>query len=117
MIPDDWIAHRRSGDRELIGWLRPAGDAWVAVSLLGHDLSEPLDWTDAEEVLDAIGLAWLADVWQLDTVDGPIRVRIAHVAPGELTVHTDDFGAIDVPVDRYDLPWPAPPELRPLGGR
>lgn len=117
MIAADWIEHRRSGDRELVGWIRPAGDAWVAVSLLGHDVSEPDDWLTAEAALDAVGLAWLADVWTLDTIDGPIRVRIAHVAPGELVVHTDDFGAIDVPVERIELPWPAPAALRPLGNR
>lgn len=113
MIPADWIEHRRPGDRELLGWIRPEGDSWVAVSLLGHDVSAAVDWLTAETTLDDLGLRWLADIWTLDTDQGPLRVRIAHLAPGELVVTTDDFGAIDVPVDRFALDWPAPPTLRP----
>lgn len=112
MIPADWIEHRRRDDRELLGWIRPEGNAWVAVSLLGHDVSAAVEWVTAETILDDLGLSWLADVWTLDTDHGPLRVRIAHLAPGELVVTTDDFGAIDVPVDRFALEWPAPPTLR-----
>ncbi len=114
MVPAGWIEHRRAPDGELIGWIRPAGDDWVAVSLLGHDVSGPVDWLAAEHVLDERGLAWLAGVWMLDTEGGPLRVRIVHVAPDGVTVQTDDFGAIDVPVDRFELAWPTPAELRPL---
>ena len=71
------------------------------------------DWAAAEACLDELGLGWLAEVWTLDTDDGPLRVRIVQVAPDGVVVQTDDFGAIDVPVDRYDLPWPSPPELHP----
>lgn len=115
MVPDGWVEHRRVGDREPLGWVRPEGDAWVAVSLLGHDLTGPVDWLDAEEALDAAGLRWLADVWMLERPDGaePLRVRITHVAPDGVVVQTDDFGAIDVAVDVYELPWPAPATLRP----
>ncbi|WP_141930221.1 hypothetical protein [Microbacterium sp. SLBN-146] len=120
MIGADWIPHRRD-DRELLGWIRPEGDDWVAVDLLGREASAPMDWLDAEEVLEAGGLAWLSDVWMLDRTDAaPLRVRIAEVIPpdgaetaGRIVVHTDDFGAIDVPVTRIHLPWPAPAALRP----
>ncbi|MEK8225110.1 hypothetical protein NKG05_01620 [Oerskovia sp. M15] len=45
----------------------PAGGrGWVAVSLLGHDLTGAVDWLDAEEALDSTGLSWLADVWMLE---------------------------------------------------
>jgi hypothetical protein len=115
MAPQEWIEHRRVGDREPLGWLRPQGDAWVAVSLLGRDLTGPVDWLEAEQALDAAGLAWLADVWMLDRPDGaePLRVRIVHVATDGVVVQTDDFGAIDAPVEVYELPWPAPAALRP----
>ena len=118
-IPADWTAHRRD-DRELLGWIRPDGDAWVAVDLLGREVTPPVEWLDAEDALEARGLAWLAEVWMLETPDGAIRVRIAEIAPpakpgesGLVVVHTDDYGAIDVPYTRHDLPWPAPVELRP----
>lgn len=114
MLPADWIAHRRPDDREPLGWLRPDGDAWVAVSLIGRELSGPVDWTTAEEALEEVGLSWMADVWMLERPDGdPLRVRLVEVTPDGVLVQTDDFGAIDVPVERFELPWPAPAELRP----
>ena len=97
-----------------MGWIRPDGDAWVAVSLLGRELTGPVDWLEAEEALDGLSLAWLADVWMLEQEDAPpLRVRLVEVTPDGVVVQTDDFGAIDVPVERYDLPWPPPPTLRP----
>jgi coenzyme F420-0:L-glutamate ligase/coenzyme F420-1:gamma-L-glutamate ligase len=113
-LPPGWIEHRRPGDREHVGWIRPDGEDWVAVSLLGHDVSDPVDWVAAEEALDETGLSWLADVWMLER-DGedPLRVRLVEVTPEHVVVQTDDFGAIDAPVERYELPWPAPSRLRP----
>ncbi|MFD6177204.1 MULTISPECIES: hypothetical protein [unclassified Isoptericola] len=113
-VPADWIEHRRPEDREAVGWLRPDGDDWVAVSLLGRDVSGPLDWSDAEEALEETGLRWMADVWMLERDDDePLRVRLVEVTPGRVVVQTDDFGAIDAVVTRYELPWPAPGALRP----
>ncbi len=49
----------------------------------------------------------------------PLRVKLVEVTPGRVgepghvVVQTDDFGAIDVPVERIELPWPAPATLRP----
>ncbi len=112
-VPEGWFPHRRD-DGELLGWVRAEGDAWVAVSLLGRDVSEPVEWHEAEESLDALGLSWLAEVWTLERRgEAPLRVRIADVRPGRVVVQTDDFGAVDVAVERLVLPWPAPAELRP----
>jgi hypothetical protein len=115
VIGDDWTAHRRE-DGELVGWIIPSGDAWIAVDLFGHEVSGPLDWLDAEAVLEARGISWLADIWMLEpeTTDaGPLRVRIVEVTPERVVVQTDDYGAIDAPVERFELPWPAPVRLRP----
>jgi hypothetical protein len=113
MLPAGWIPHRRPHDHEPVGWIRPEGDDWVAVSLLGRDLTGPVDWLGAEEALEEAGLTWLADVWVLELADEPVRVRIVEVSPDGVVVQTDDLGAIDVAVERYALPWPAPAELRP----
>jgi hypothetical protein len=119
--PDpSWIPHRRGTDRELIGWIRPEGDEWVAVSLFGEDVSGPLEWVDAEEALEAVGLAWLAEPWMLEREGRePVRVRIVDVSPatadareGRVVVKTEDYGAIDVPYETIELPWP-PVGLRP----
>ncbi|WP_291036668.1 hypothetical protein [Herbiconiux sp.] len=44
---------------------------------------------------------------------GDLRVRITEVSTERIRVKKDDFGAIDVPMLEYVLPWPMPPELRP----
>lgn len=114
MIPPDWTPHRRPEDRELLGWIRPEGDGWVAVSLLGRELAAPTEWLDAEAVLEHTGLGYLAGVWCLEgAAPGPLRVRLIEVTPERITVKTEDYGAIDVPVDRFELPWPAPASLQP----
>ncbi|WP_243075353.1 hypothetical protein [Microbacterium sp. SS28] len=118
MIPADWTAHRRD-DGELLGWIRPEGEHWVAVDLLGREASGPVDWLDAEEALESAGLSWLAEIWMLEQDAGePLRVKLVEVTPGRVgeaghvVVQTDDFGAIDAPVERFELPWPAPAALR-----
>lgn len=114
MLPADWIVHRRPDDREHVGWIRPEGDDWVAVNLLGRELTGPVDWLAAEEALDETSLAWFADVWMLEQEGAePLRVRLVEVTPDGVLVQTDDFGAIDVPVERHALPWPPPAALRP----
>ncbi|BDV32141.1 hypothetical protein [Microbacterium terricola] len=120
MIPPDWTPHRRD-DGELVGWIRPAGDDWAAVDLFGRDVSEAVDWLDAEAVLEAHGIGWLADIWMLDgRADAPLRVRVVEVTPGgsgeagRVVVKLDDGGAVGgPPTRRFTLPWPAPATLRP----
>lgn len=120
MDTTSWIEHRRSGDRELLGWVRPSGDGFVAVDRLGHDLTDVVDWLAAEEALEERGLHWLADLWQLTRADGTVvRVRLVEVAPDGVVVKEDDGNAVDTgsrgPVT-HRLPFPAPPELAPFTG-
>lgn len=116
MLPSDWTPHRRE-DGELVGWIRPAdstGDTWVAIDLLGRPASGPVGWLEAEALLEERGLAWLGEVWMLERAgSAPLRVRLVEVDPDRVVVKTDDFGAIDAPVRRFELPWPAPSALRP----
>jgi hypothetical protein len=113
-VPPDWTPHRRD-DGELLGWIRPdAGDAWVAIDVLGRAASGPVDWLEAEAVLEERGLAWLGGVWLLERDGaGPQRVRLAEVSTDGVALHVDDLGAIDRAVARMVLPWPAPERLRP----
>jgi len=113
VIPDDWTAHRRD-DGELIGWIRPEGDDWLAVDLLGRDVSGPLDWLDAEAALEDHGIAWLADVWMLEgEAPEAIRVRMVEVTPELVVVKVDDYGDVSRHSRQVALPWPAPARLRP----
>lgn len=117
MPHEDWIEHRRAGDRERLGWIRPDGEDFVAIDALGREVTAAVDWLDAEEALDERGLRWLADLWQLDLVDGTrARVRIVEVTPERVVVKVDDFGAVDAVTRSYVLPFPAPDALRPFEG-
>ena len=116
----DWTPHRRD-DGELLGWIHPQGDDWVAVDVLGRTVSEPAEWLDAEEALEAHGIAWLADPWMLEgEADRALRVRILEVTPdeegvpGRIVVKIDDFGDMTRPVTaQFTLAWPVPGRLRP----
>lgn len=117
MLPSDWIEHRRPGDRELVGWVQPDGDGFVAIDRLGHVVTGVVEWTDAEEALEARGLRWLADLWQLAHDDGTsTRVRIVEVSPERVVVKLDDFGAVGAELRTWTLPFPAPESLRPFEG-
>lgn len=112
MIPADWTPHRRD-DRELVGWIRPEGDDWLAVDLLGREVSGPTDWLDAEAALEAHGIAWLADVWMLEGEGpAPLRVRMVEVTPERVVVKVDDYGDVSRHSRQVELPWPAPARLR-----
>ena len=111
-VPSDWIEHRRH-DRELVGWIRPEGDDFVAVDLLGRKRTDAVDWLTAEETLEGIGIGYLADPYEMLLPDGRwLRVRITEVSTDEIRVKRDDWGAIDIPLVEYTLPFPMPPELR-----
>lgn len=113
----DWIEHRRASDRELLGWICPDGEHFVALDRLGRELTGPVDWLSAEEALDSHGLAWLADLWQYTPEGGAReRVRIVEVAADRVVVRQDDFGAIEVTPRTYTLAFPAPSELQPFQG-
>ena len=124
MPRSDWTPHRRD-DGELLGWIRPDGDRWVAVDVLGRPVSTPVEWLDAEAALEDHGIAWLADPWLLEGEgegedDRALRVRILEVTPdedgtpGRIVVKVDDFGDVTrPPTQRFSLPWPIPARLRP----
>lgn len=105
-MTSDRIEHRRASDGERLGWMRPQGEGFVAVDLLGRELTGEVDWYDAEHSLDDLGLAYLAEPYELLTEGRWIRVRIKEVRPDRLVVTTENWGAIDIPVTAYDLPIP-----------
>lgn len=117
MDRSDFIEHRRP-DGELVGWLRPEGEGFVPVDLLGREHGGAVDWLDGETLLEELGIRYLADPYALRLENGTeLRVRITEVSTRGIVVKKDDFGAIDAPLVRYELAWPMPPELTPLGDR
>jgi hypothetical protein len=116
-MDEQWIPHRRGMDGELLGWLRPAGDGFVAVDLLGRPHTEVVDWLTAEESLEERGIGYLADPYELRLDTGEwLRVRITEVSTTGITVKKDDWGAIDSPQVMYSLPFPITDQLRTLTG-
>jgi hypothetical protein len=112
----DWIEHRRSDDRELVGWMAPVGEGFVAIDLLGRRRTGVVDWLVAEEALDELGLGYLADPHELMLEDGAwLRVRIAEVSPEEIRVMKDEWGETTATQLSYTVPFPVDGDrLRPL---
>src|SRR5690606_24674213 len=98
---------------ELIGWMRPEDNGFTAIDLLGRALTTPTDWLAAESALEEVGLRYLAEPFTLELASGEqVRVRIVEASPRAITVKTEAFGVVGGPA--IPLPFPAPPELRPV---
>ena len=115
MPSPDWIEHRRA-DGERVGWMIPEGDGFHLVDLLGRRItSTPLQWLDAEETLEELGIGYLADRYLLQLENGERTVRIGEVSTSAIIVVADDFGsasAVGAHPERFTLPFPAPETLR-----
>lgn len=118
MPTPDWIEHHRH-DGEHVGWMVPAADRFHVVDLLGRQRTEaPVDWHDAEEALETLGIGYLAHRYSLRLADGlERRVRISEVSTSGIIVLADDFGsasAMGANPETFELPVPAPENLRSL---
>ncbi|MBK0418418.1 hypothetical protein JD276_05140 [Leucobacter sp. CSA1] len=114
-LPESWIPHRRE-DGELVGWIEPVGEGFVTHDLLGRTRqAEPIDWLDAEEDLEALGIGYLADVYAVRADDGGwVRSRITEVSTDGIGAKDDDFGDVGAPVARYRIPFPIDDRIVPL---
>jgi hypothetical protein len=64
MIPAAWLAHHRSEDGEIVGYLAPAADSLVTpMSLLGTPLAPAQSTQEATALLEREGLAVLTRRW------------------------------------------------------
>jgi len=110
----DLIPHRRGLDGELLGWMKPVGDHFVAIDLLGRQITDPVDWLVAEETLDDLGIGYLADIYELQLENGDwLRVRLVEVTEREIRVKKDDFGDMTAEQVYYVVGNPMPQALRP----
>lgn len=92
MIPSTWTPHYRLDDGELIGYLQPAEDGLVVpVTVFGYPLDEACEEWAAEQVLEEVGLSYLADRWQLTIPEGTVRVVITEASPERLVLASADF--------------------------
>jgi hypothetical protein len=112
---ENWIEHRRGRDGELLGWMRPVAEGFVAMDLLGREKTGVVDWLEAEETLDDLGIGYLADPYELFLDTGAwVRVRLVEVTAGSIRVKEDDGGDMTAPQIYYTVPVPIPATLRPL---
>ncbi|WP_318655803.1 hypothetical protein [Gulosibacter chungangensis] len=110
-----WIEHRRGLDGELLGWMRPEGDAFVVIDLLGRERTEALDWLAAEEFLEELGIGYLADKYELKLETGQWQpVRIIEVSTAVISLKQEDCGDMTAPSVYYRASFPMDErELRP----
>ena len=112
-IDKGWIEHPR-GDGELLGWMLPAGEGFIAIDLLMRPVSAEVDWMSAEEALESIGIGYLADPFELLLDDGTWhRVRITEVSTDRVRVKREDWGDMTVPLREFTVPFPIDNRLRP----
>lgn len=112
---EDWIEHRRGVDGELLGWMKPAGNGFIAIDLLGRERTAIIDWLDGEEFLEELGIGYLADPYELRLDDGRwLRVRLAEVSPNEIRAKKDDWGDMNAPQLIYTIAFPVTDILRKL---
>ncbi len=112
-VPHDWIEHRR-GDGERLGWIRPDSEGFVVIDLLGREQSAVLDWLDAEELIESLGIGYLAEPFELFVDDAWRRVRLIEVSPDGIRLKREDWGDMSAPVIEHTVDFPMPETLRPL---
>jgi imidazolonepropionase-like amidohydrolase len=79
-------------DGELLGYAVPLAGGWQATTVFGAALGPVTSQEDAIELLRTEGLASLADLWQVRTVDRPDwrEARLTEVQPDRLRLHWAD---------------------------
>ena len=97
----------------------PVGDGFHIVDLLGRQRTEtPVNWLDAEEAFETLGIGYLANRYTLRLSNGvERRVRIGEVTSSGIVVFADDLGsasAVGANPEAFELPFPAPEGLRSL---
>lgn len=101
-----------------MGWIVPENDCFRAIDLLGRPVgSAPVDWIEAEELLEDRGIGYLAERYSLRLPDGSERpVRVSEASTEGIIVVADEYGmasAVGAAHERFLLPFPAPQDLQP----
>ena len=116
MLHEDWSPLRRESDDELLGYVAATADGSVPLTLFGVALAGPGTREEAEAVLQARGLACLAEPWWFRQDDGEeVRVALVAAYPDRVLVVPAPYGYAD-PAERPVLvrAEEGPDRLRPL---
>lgn len=114
MIPSDWTPCTREDDGELLGYLQTEDGRTVPLTLFGYPLAPAGELTEAVSVLEARGLAALAERWRLRTEDGrEVTVLILAAYPDGVQVAQADYGFVSHDSARFTVPVPTEGRLQP----
>lgn len=100
MVPPEWLPTYRLEDSELVGYLAPAADGQVVpMTLLGTPLGEPMTVFAAEQVLEEVGLSYLAERWLLRHDEGELagteqQVVVVEATPELAVLANADFAQV-----------------------
>lgn len=106
---ESWVpVHREDG--EMVGFVAPEADGWRPLTLFGYPIAEAGDRVGAEEQLQAVGLSYLAEKWELRDCEDWIAAQLVEASPAGVTVQLVDFLEH---ADRYGerLVLPAPVDV------
>lgn len=107
MVPTDWQPHRRASDDELVGYLRADDHGVTPLTVFGYPLAAASSRTEAIGVLEARGLACLAEPWWFSPEVGDgFHVLITSAYPDLVSVVRADFGFASHDSERRDLAVP-----------
>lgn len=109
-MTDKIFEHRRASDGEHVGYMKlTADDAFVPIDLMWNELSPAVSFDVAENLLDELGLTYLAEDWYMysERARRRVRVRISEVMPDVIVVANAEFGISDDIGTRYTLPNPS----------
>ena len=106
MIPSHWVPYRRPSDFELVGYTVHEAAGTVPLNLLGHPLAAPVERAVAIAVLEARGLASLAESWWLRAGDDEVEVRILEATPDRVRVVEAPYGLYGPDSPRHTLETP-----------
>jgi hypothetical protein len=106
VIPPDWMPHRRPTDSELVGYTVTTAAGTTPLCLLGLPLAPAGAPAEAVRVLEARGLACLAEPWWLTSGEEAIEVRILEAHPDRVRVVEAPFGIYGPDSPRHTLETP-----------
>ncbi len=86
----------RADDGEHVGYVVPSDTArWQALTVFGYPLGGPAAFDDSVALLEAEGLAVLADRWSVHHDGAWYICRLVETSPDEVVVQINDFGSAD----------------------
>ena len=95
MVEQTIFPHMRGSDQEHVGYIRMTEDGlFVPIDLLWNELDGALDLSEAETLLEELGLGYLAEEWWLDVTGHPerVKVRIQEINAETVVLGNADFG-------------------------